>query len=165
MSFLESEDFPYGQEYEPGFMDLYDNFGSNCEENSFYGGSSQGENLFGLFGCNGKKEFIQENSEENASKSTGNTTEKKSDEKLIKEKSESKTENTNNTDNKENKEIKETIFSITKAYKENKESNLLGKKRFDESHTKHAFDNIVRKIKSKLFGAILIFLNTPLITL
>ncbi len=163
MSFLESEDFPYGQEYE--LMDLYDNFGSNCQENSFYGEIYQRENLAELLGCNGKKAFIQENSEENASKSTGNTTEKKSDEKLIKEKSESKTENTNNTDNKENKEnkeIKETIFSITKVYKENKESNLLGKKRFDESHTKHAFDNIVRKIKSKLFGAILIILNKSL---
>lgn len=161
MIFQDSIDFPIERDTfseNQGYLPLYDNFDKNDQDNFFYDGCSQGENL-DIFESNIKKEYIQENSEENASKSTGNTTEKKINEKLIKEKTEEKTENTNNTDNKENKK---TIFSITKDYKKNKESNLLGKKRCDENHTKNAFDNIVRKIKSKLFGALLIILNKSL---
>ena len=64
------------------------------------------------------------------------------------------------------------IFSITKEPKgkieikdqeeEKPKNELLGKKRQNENHTKFAFDNLVRKIKSKLFGALLIILNKSL---
>ena len=98
----------------------------------------------------------QQNSQENTSKTTDENTENKN------QKEEFKTEKT--------EYILKTgsIFSINKEPKikveenEIKNKNLLGKKRLDENHTKNAFDNIVRKIKSKLFGAIIIILNKSL---
>ena len=98
----------------------------------------------------------QQNSQENTSKTTEENTENKN------QKEEFKTEKT--------EYILKTgsIFSINKEPKikveenEIKNKNLLGKKRLDENHTKNAFDNIVRKIKSKLFGAIIIILNKSL---
>ena len=72
--------------------------------------------------------------------------------------------NTNTSLKKSNTSSK--IFNITKEPKEKKEEppKLLGKKRQNENHTKFAFDNLVRKIKSKLFGGILIILNKSLET-
>ena len=56
------------------------------------------------------------------------------------------------------------IFNITKEMKpKTKETpKYLGQKRQSENHSKFAFDNLVRKIKSKLFGSILIILNKSL---
>ena len=56
------------------------------------------------------------------------------------------------------------IFNITKEMKpKTKETpKFLGQKRQSENHSKFAFDNLVRKIKSKLFGSILIILNKSL---
>ena len=72
------------------------------------------------------------------------------------------TKTSNNTQKKSKDNAK--IFSITKEKKEktNETPEFLGKKRQSENHTKFAFDNLVRKIKSKLFGGILIILNKSL---
>ena len=105
-----------------------------------------------------KKENVQQNSIENPSKTTEANTDKEKKEK------ETKIDNIEKTDYL----IQGDIFSIKKEpkikfeEKETKEKDLLGKKRLDENHTKNAFDNIVRKIKSKLFGAIIIILNKSL---
>ena len=64
---------------------------------------------------------------------------------------------------------KDKIFTIKKM--KSKKNNLLGRKRFSEKtldnniekgHTKYAFDNTVRKIKSRLFQAIINLLNNNL---
>lgn len=119
------------------------------------------------FDFNKEKDIFQINSTENEIKSTDLNTDKKSKEEV-------KTGSTENFEKTENKEKTETIikvggiFSIKKepkikvVEKETEEKKLLGKKRLDENHTKNAFDNIVRKIKSKLFGAIIIILNKSL---
>ena len=83
------------------------------------------------------------------------------------------TNTSSSTKKKSEKEKKSVqIFSITKEPKgkieikdqeeEKPKNELLGKKRQNENHTKFAFDNLVRKIKSKLFGALLIILNKSL---
>jgi len=81
------------------------------------------------------------------------------------------TNTSSSTEKKSEQEKSKEIFSITKEPKEKIEIKdqeekphnvLLGKKRQSENHTKFAFDNIVRKIKSKLFGALLIILNKSL---
>lgn len=79
------------------------------------------------------------------------------------------------TDNKIEIIPKPKVFYIEKIKKEkkvnkNKSKNLLGRKRNSDKenseknsnkkqHTKNAFDNISRKIRGKIFGAVLIFLN------
>jgi len=69
----------------------------------------------------------------------------------------------------ENVNKKDKIFTIKKM--KSKKNNLLGRKRFSEKtldnnnekgHTKYAFDNTVRKIKSRLFQAIINLLNNNL---
>ena len=142
------------------YLNLYDSFESNgknffeYEENSF--GSNK--DIFDGFDYNEKKENVQQNSIENSSKTTETNTDKEKKEK------ETKIDNIEKTDYL----IQGDIFSIKKEpkikfeEKETKEKDLLGKKRLDENHTKNAFDNIVRKIKSKLFGAIIIILNKSL---
>ena len=81
------------------------------------------------------------------------------------------TNTSSSTEKKSEQEKSKKIFSITKEPKEKIEIKdqeekphnvLLGKKRQSENHTKFAFDNVVRKIKSKLFGALLIILNKSL---
>ena len=83
------------------------------------------------------------------------------------------TNTSSSTQKKSEKEKKSVqIFSITKEPKgkieikdqeeEKPKNELLGKKHQNENHTKFAFDNLVRKIKSKLFGALLIILNKSL---
>jgi hypothetical protein len=89
--------------------------------------------------------------------------------------------NNNNIDNINTKEKtynkieiipKPKVFYIEKIKKvnKNKSKNLLGRKRNSDKeisnndpnkkqHTKNAFDNISRKIRGKIFGAVLIFLN------
>ena len=95
--------------------------------------------------------------------------------------------NKNNNNNIENSNTKEKtsskieiipkpkVFYIEKIKKENKinkskSKNLLGRKRNSDKedsekkgnkkkHTKNAFDNISRKIRGKIFGAILVILN------
>ena len=76
------------------------------------------------------------------------------------------------TDNKIEIIPKPKVFYIEKIKKvnKNKSKNLLGRKRNSDKentekisnkkqHTKNAFDNISRKIRGKIFGAVLIFLN------
>ena len=97
--------------------------------------------------------------------------------------SKTNTENTltNNSSNSSNsKTTKEIIFTITKDAKvkrvpivpkeseieleqeqEKETPKLLGQKQ-ERTHTKYSFDNLVRKIKSKLFASILIILNKSL---
>lgn len=155
----------YGQEYydEEISYNIYNNYLEKSFENNF-----QFESDLDSFGFNQEKNIFQNNSIENEQKSTDLNTEKKS-------KDEAKTGSTENFEKTENKEeteylIKGEIFSIKKEpkmifeekEKEPKEKQFLGKKRLDENHTKNAFDNIVRKIKSKLFGAIIIILNKSL---
>jgi hypothetical protein len=145
---------------------LYDNFNDDYNDNCRLGGKNElnlEEHSFDYFhplldgfNFNEKIEKDQQNSEENTSKTTEEKTENKN------QKEEFKTEKTEYI-------IKTgSIFSINKEPKikveenEIQNKNLLGKKRYDENHTKNAFDNIVRKIKSKLFGAIIIILNKSL---
>jgi hypothetical protein len=82
-----------------------------------------------------------------------------------------KTSNSTDVKGEKEKEKENKIFEITKEpkkikdleeIKELKEFKLLGQKRESENHTKFAFDNLVRKIKSKLVSAILIILNKSL---
>ena len=97
--------------------------------------------------------------------------------------SKSNTENTltdNSSNSSNSKTTKEIIFTITKDAKvkkipivpkepeieleqqqEKETPKLLGKKQ-ERTHTKYSFDNLVRKIKSKLFASILIILNKSL---
>lgn len=71
--------------------------------------------------------------------------------------------------NSEDVNKKDKVFSIIKM--KSKKNNLLGRKRFSEKnlenntekgHTKYAFDNTVRKIKSRLIQAIINLLNNTL---
>ena len=82
-----------------------------------------------------------------------------------------KTSNSTDVKDEKEKEKENKIFEITKEpkkikdseeIKELKEFKLLGQKRESENHNKFAFDNLVRKIKSKLVSAILIILNKSL---
>ena len=97
--------------------------------------------------------------------------------------SKTNTENTltdNSSKSSNSKTTKEIIFTITKDAKvkkipivpkepeieleqeqEKETPKLLGKKQ-ERTHTKYSFDNLVRKIKSKLFASILIILNKSL---
>jgi hypothetical protein len=142
------------------YLNLYDSFESNGKNFFEYEENSLGSNkdIFDGFDYNEKKENVQQNSIENSSKTTETNTDKEKKEK------ETKIDNIEKTDYL----IQGDIFSIKKEpkikfeEKETKEKDLLGKKRLDENHTKNAFDNIVRKIKSKLFGAIIIILNKSL---
>lgn len=80
----------------------------------------------------------------------------------------------NSEEGEANKGQKNTkIFSITKIPKvkptqiieqetEKETPKFLGKKHQSENHTKFAFDNLVRKIKSKLFASLIIILNKSL---
>lgn len=158
----ENENKYFGKEYyddSVGNFGLYENFESfekniNLEENF--------ENCYNIFdecNFNEKGEKNQQNSQENSSKTTETNTDKEKKKEYSKIEIKEKTEYLIKAGD---------IFSIKKEpkiideEKEIKEKNLLGKKRFDENHTKYAFDNIVRKIKSKLFGAIIIILNKSL---
>ena len=140
-----------------GLFDSSEPYGNNFfddGENSF----ESKRDIFDGFDYNENKEKVQQNSIENSSKTTETNTDKEKKEK------ETKIDNIEKTDYL----IQGDIFSIKKEpkikfeEKETKEKDLLGKKRLDENHTKNAFDNIVRKIKSKLFGAIIIILNKSL---
>ena len=86
--------------------------------------------------------------------------------KSTKEKSETNPDlNESESCKKQKKPKKQSkIFNITKEMKpKTKETpKFLGQKRQSENHSKFAFDNLVRKIKSKLFGSILIILNKSL---
>ena len=138
--------FDISEPYRNNFLDDVDN--------SF----ESKRDIFDGFDYNENKEKVQQNSIENSSKTTEANTDKEKKEK------ETKIDNIEKTDYL----IQGDIFSIKKEpkikfeEKETKEKDLLGKKRLDENHTKNAFDNIVRKIKSKLFGAIIIILNKSL---
>lgn len=113
--------------------------------------SSSGQLDYELVEDDSHKNENEPNTAENSEKSTDANTEKKPEKKSEKGK----------------------IFEITKEKKnaeepkentkEPKETKLLEKKREREgTHTKDKFDNILRKIKSKLFEAILKILNKSL---
>ena len=109
-----------------------------------------------------KHNISEENTSQNSKTNTENTL----------------TDNSSNSSN--SKTTKEIIFTITKDAKvkrvpiipkepeieleqeqEKETPKLLGKKQ-ERAHTKYSFDNLVRKIKSKLFASILIILNKSL---
>ena len=109
-----------------------------------------------------KHNISEENTSQNSKTNTENTL----------------TDNSSNSSN--SKTTKEIIFTITKDAKikkipivpqepeieleqeqEKETPKLLGKKQ-ERTHTKYSFDNLVRKIKSKLFASILIILNKSL---
>ena len=109
-----------------------------------------------------KHNISEENTSQNSKTNTENTL----------------TDNSSNSSN--SKTTKEIIFTITKDAKvkrvpiipqepeieleqeqEKETPKLLGQKQ-ERTHTKYSFDNLVRKIKSKLFASILIILNKSL---
>ena len=137
-----------------------------CESPSevlFYQNQKENEDLHTFAAFFDKNEFKSECEE---------GTLEDADEKYFQNSSTS-TNTSSNTQKKSEQEKKSSkIFSITKEPKEKIEIKVeetekpkiefLGKKRQSENHTKFAFDNLVRKIKSKLFGALIIILNKSL---
>ena len=130
------------------FSDLFDNNGNNESEDKFVDFYYQYDSLKNE---EEREQLILE--EEFRNKST-------------KEKSETNLDlNESESCKKQKKPKKQSkIFNITKEMKpKTKETpKFLGQKRQSENHSKFAFDNLVRKIKSKLFGSILIILNKSL---
>ena len=130
------------------FSDLFDNNGNN-----------ESEDKLGDF-------YYQFDSLKNEEEREQLTLEEEFRNKSTKEKSETNLDlNESETCKKQKKPKKQSkIFNITKEMKpKTKETpRFLGQKRQSENHSKFAFDNLVRKIKSKLFGSILIILNKSL---
>ena len=126
-----------------------------------------------MFDNNGSDDFYGDDNQENFASDNINLFFEPTINKECSTKAEAfSTEKTSNsTDVKDEKEKENKIFEITKEpkkikdseeIKELKEFKLLGQKRESENHNKFAFDNLVRKIKSKLVSAILIILNKSL---
>ena len=130
------------------FIDLFDNNGNN-----------ESEDKLGDF-------YYQFDSLKNEEEREQLTLEEEFRNKSTKEKSETNLDlNESESCKKQKKPKKQSkIFNITKEMKpKTKETpKFLGQKRQSENHSKFAFDNLVRKIKSKLFGSILIILNKSL---
>ena len=128
-----------------------------------------------MFDNNGSDDFYDDDNEENFASDNINIffepTINKEDSTKAEAFSTEKTSNSTDVKDEKEKEKENKIFEITKEpkkikdleeIKELKEFKLLGQKRESENHTKFAFDNLVRKIKSKLVSAILIILNKSL---
>ena len=127
-----------------------------------------------MFDNNGSDDFYDDNQENFASDNINiffEPTINKEDSTKAEAFSTEKTSNSTDVKGEKEKEKENKIFEITKEpkkikdleeIKELKEFKLLGQKRESENHTKFAFDNLVRKIKSKLVSAILIILNKSL---
>jgi hypothetical protein len=145
------------------FVYIYGNFGDSSEDlfNDFQKKNESPDSLIEFLDRNylslGQEEGTLEDAVERYSQNNNSTL----------------TNTSSSTKKKSEKEKKSVqIFSITKEPKgkieikdqeeEKPKNELLGKKRQNENHTKFAFDNLVRKIKSKLFGALLIILNKSL---
>ena len=136
--FYVEESLDHGDIY--GDINYIDNMSYRSENNILFGANelSSGQMDF---------EYVYDNIKENNGPNTSENSEKSTEPKT------------------EKKPEKEKIFEITKekSTKEPEEIKLLEKKREREGkHTKDSFDNIVRKIKSKSFGGILITLNKSL---
>ena len=135
---------------------------------------NQKDNFSDLFDNNGNNEsedklddfYYQFDSLKNEEEREQLTLEEEFRNKSTKEKSETNLDlNESESCKKQKKPKKQSkIFNITKEMKPKiKETpKFLGQKRQSENHSKFAFDNLVRKIKSKLFGSILIILNKSL---
>ena len=144
------------------FVYIYGNFGDSSEDlfNDFQKKNESPDSLIEFLDRNylslGQEEGTLEDAVERYSQNNSTSTNTSS--------------STQKKSEKEKKSVQ--IFSITKEPKgkieikdqeeEKPKNELLGKKRQNENHTKFAFDNLVRKIKSKLFGALLIILNKSL---
>ena len=160
-------------------MIFYD---ESIDNQSFNDSNSQFGNTHGNFGdfsVDLFNDFLKENDNALAEALNENTNlgqEEGTLEDAVERYSQNNSTSTNTSSSTQKKSEKEKksvqIFSITKEPKgkieikdqeeEKPKNELLGKKRQNENHTKFAFDNLVRKIKSKLFGALLIILNKSL---
>lgn len=152
--------FEVDSNIEENYINLYD------IEEDIHGNS--------MFDNNGSDDFYDDNQENFASDNINiffEPTINKEDSTKAEAFSTEKTSNSTDVKGEKEKEKENKIFEITKEpkkikdleeIKELKEFKLLGQKRESENHTKFAFDNLVRKIKSKLVSAILIILNKSL---
>jgi len=153
--------FEVDSNIEENYINLYD------IEEDIHGNS--------MFDNNGSDDFYDDDNEENFASDNINLffepTINKEDSTKAESFSTEKTSNSTDVKGEKEKEKGNKIFEITKEpkkikdseeIKELKEIKLLGQKRESENHTKFAFDNLVRKIKSKLVSAILIILNKSL---
>jgi hypothetical protein len=152
--------FEVDSNIEENYINLYD------IEEDIHGNS--------MFDNNGSDDFYDDNQENFASDNINiffEPTINKEDSTKAEAFSTEKTSNSTDVKDEKEKEKENKIFEITKEpkkikdseeIKELKEFKLLGQKRESENHTKFAFDNLVRKIKSKLVSAILIILNKSL---
>ena len=160
-------------------MIFYD---ESIDNQSFNGINSQFGNTHGNFGdfsVDLFNDFLKENDNalaEALNENINSEPEEGTLEDAVERYSQNNSTSTNTSSSNQKKSEKEKksvqIFSITKEPKgkieikdqeeEKPKNELLGKKRQNENHTKFAFDNLVRKIKSKLFGALLIILNKSL---
>ena len=139
------------------FIDIY------SLDEGFNGNNTDGENFYGDYN---QENFASDNiniffeptiNKEDSTKAEAFSTEKTSNSTDVKDEKEKEKENKIFEITKEPKKIKDS-----EEIKELKEFKLLGQKRESENHNKFAFDNLVRKIKSKLVSAILIILNKSL---
>ena len=153
--------FEVDSNIEENYINLYD------IEEDIHGNS--------MFDNNGSDDFYGDDNEENFASDNINIFFEPTINKEYSTKAEAfsteKTSNSTDVKDEKEKEKENKIFEITKEpkkikdseeIKELKEFKLLGQKRESENHTKFAFDNLVRKIKSKLVSAILIILNKSL---
>ena len=153
--------FEVDSNIEENYINLYD------IEEDIHGNS--------MFDNNGSDDFYGDDNQENFASDNINIffepTINKEDSTKAEAFSTEKTSNSTDVKGEKEKEKENKIFEITKEpkkikdseeIKELKEFKLLGQKRESENHTKFAFDNLVRKIKSKLVSAILIILNKSL---
>ena len=153
--------FEVDSNIEENYINLYD------IEEDIHGNS--------MFDNNGSDDFYGDDNQENFASDNINIffepTINKEDSTKAEAFSTEKTSNSTDVKGEKEKEKENKIFEITKEpkkikdleeIKELKDFKLLGQKRESENHTKFAFDNLVRKIKSKLVSAILIILNKSL---
>ena len=153
--------FEVNSNIEENYINLYD------IEEDIHGNS--------MFDNNGSDDFYGDDNQENFASDNINIFFEPTINKEYSTKAEAfsteKTSNSTDVKGEKEKEKENKIFEITKEpkkikdseeIKELKEFKLLGQKRESENHTKFAFDNLVRKIKSKLVSAILIILNKSL---
>ena len=149
--------FGEGESTEEKFIDIY------SLDEGFNGNNTDGENFYGDYN---QENFASDNiniffeptiNKEDSTKAEAFSTEKTLNSTDVKVEKEKEKENKIFEITKEPKKIKDS-----EEIKELKDFKLLGQKRESENHTKFAFDNLVRKIKSKLVSAILIILNKSL---
>ena len=153
----------------PNFENDFEKMKENTGFIEFDNNSKKNE----IITINNKSTVISTKKEKDDNEAKENNNEGEEQPKQQEEKNEIHDENNNEEEinvNNENKSTvistkKEKIFSINKIKKINKK---LGRKKLTDNeetkvlHDKYSFDNTVRKIKAKLFNAILAILNKSL---